>query len=92
MGGGAYMAGKHRARREEEEAMQDERISGVEQQQQYAQPPPPPAAPPPQAAPQPSGGVSSDAIERLEQLGKLHEQGVLTDDEFAREKAKVLGG
>jgi hypothetical protein len=30
-------------------------------------------------------------IEQLKQLGELHEQGVLTDEEFAAEKAKVLG-
>jgi hypothetical protein len=30
-------------------------------------------------------------MERLRELSELHEQGVLTDDEFAREKAKVLG-
>ena len=79
------MAGKRRERRAEDEAMQDERISGLEQQQaappQAAAPPPPPAA---------AGGP--DPLDHLERLGKLHEQGVLTDDEFAREKAKVLGG
>jgi hypothetical protein len=29
--------------------------------------------------------------EELEQLAKLHEQGVLTDDEFAAKKKEVLG-
>jgi hypothetical protein len=48
--------------------------------------PPPPPAPPPQPA------AAADPLDQLERLGKLHEQGVLTDDEFAREKAKVLGG
>ena len=32
-----------------------------------------------------------DRIAELRQLGELHEQGVLTDEEFAAEKAKVLG-
>ena len=32
-----------------------------------------------------------DRIAELRQLGELHEQGVLTDQEFAAEKAKVLG-
>lgn len=52
------------------------------------------AAPPPQApAPQPpaSAGISSNAIAELKQLGELHEQGVLTDEEFAAAKAKILG-
>jgi hypothetical protein len=56
------------------------------QQQQYEPPPqeyaPPPAAP---AAP------AADPIEQLKQLGALHEQGILTDEEFAAQKAKILG-
>jgi hypothetical protein len=28
---------------------------------------------------------------KLKQLGELHEQGILTDEEFAAQKAKVLG-
>jgi hypothetical protein len=35
--------------------------------------------------------VTADTTERLKELGQLHEQGVLTDEEFAAEKAKVLG-
>ncbi len=38
-----------------------------------------------------SGGVTADTTARLKELGQLHEQGVLTDEEFASEKAKVLG-
>ena len=37
--------------------------------------------PPPQA----------DPIEQLKQLADLHSQGVLTDEEFAAQKAKLLG-
>jgi Short C-terminal domain len=44
-----------------------------------------PAAPPPAA-----GGAST--IEQLKQLGELRAQGVLTEDEFAAQKAKVLAG
>ena len=50
-----------------------------------------PAAEPTDPAPAASGGVTADTTERLKQLGQLHEQGVLTDEEFATEKAKVLG-
>jgi hypothetical protein len=46
--------------------------------QQYAPPPPPP----------PSGGTDIDLLSKVAQL---HEQGVLTDEEFAKEKAKILG-
>jgi hypothetical protein len=48
-------------------------------QQQYAPPPPPaPAAP------------SDDPIDRLNELAQLRDRGVLTDEEFAAAKAKVL--
>jgi membrane protease subunit (stomatin/prohibitin family) len=46
-------------------------------------------APAEQAAPA-STGPSQDSMETLKQLGQLHEQGVLTDEEFASQKAKVL--
>lgn len=52
----------------------------AEQEEVYE---PVPSAPPAAAAP--------DPIEQLKQLGELHEQGVLTDEEFAAQKAKVLG-
>jgi hypothetical protein len=53
-------------------------------EEQYA-PPPQEYAPPPQAA----GG--EDRIEKLKELGALKEQGVLTEEEFAAEKARILG-
>jgi hypothetical protein len=53
------------------------------QQQTQAQAPPPPA---PAAAP----AEGNDMIEQLKQLGELHAQGILTDDEFAAQKAKLL--
>jgi len=30
-------------------------------------------------------------LQRLEKLGELREKGILTDEEFAAEKAKLLG-
>ena len=36
-------------------------------------------------------GLTHEAMEELKQLGELHEQNVLTDEEFEREKAKLLG-
>ena len=53
--------------------------------QQQAAPPPPP--PPAQPAPA-SGGT--DRIAALKQLGELRDQGVLTEEEFANEKARIL--
>jgi len=55
-------------------------------QQQYA-PPPPQYAPPP---PAPAAAPQEDMIGMLKQLGELHESGVLTDEEFAVQKAKIL--
>ena len=36
--------------------------------------------------------MSPGAIDELKQLGELHDNGVLTDEEFAAQKAKILGG
>jgi hypothetical protein len=56
------------------------------QETQEAAPPPPVAAPPP---PQQAGEQST--IEQLKDLAALKEQGVLTEQEFAAQKAKILG-
>jgi hypothetical protein len=53
-------------------------------QPQYAQPQ---YAQPQYAAPAPS----SDPIEQLKELAELRNQGILTDAEFAAQKAKILG-
>jgi hypothetical protein len=50
-------------------------------QQEYAAPPPP--------APAPAAGGQS-TVEKLKDLAALKEQGVLTDEEFATEKARIL--
>jgi outer membrane murein-binding lipoprotein Lpp len=96
VGGGAYVAGKHMANKANEqasnEAYQNQRIDQLEQQQpqyqdqqQYA--PPPPQAPPPDAAP----AAGPSMADQLQQIAALHQQGVLSDDEFAAAKAKLLG-
>jgi membrane protease subunit (stomatin/prohibitin family) len=41
----------------------------------------------PQAAPAPA---AADPIDRLKQLGELRDSGVLTEEEFQAQKAKVL--
>ncbi|HTE61396.1 MAG TPA: SHOCT domain-containing protein [Solirubrobacteraceae bacterium] len=52
----------------------------------YQEPEPTYAAPaPPAAAPAP------DPIAQLKELAALKEQGILTDEEFAAQKAKILG-
>lgn len=97
VGGGAYVAGKHMANKANEqasnEAYQNQRIDQLEQQQQpqsqdqqqYA--PPPQQAPPPDAAP----AAGPSMADQLQQIAALHQQGVLSDDEFAAAKAKLLG-
>lgn len=94
VGGTAYVAGKRRANRQaaEEQAYadQDARISNLEQQQYEQQQPAPPAQAPPPAQPAPSAGSPSVA-DQLSQLKDLHDQGMLTDEEFSAAKAKVLG-
>ena len=54
--------------------------------QQAAAPPPPAAAPAPAA-----GGISDEVIGQLKQLAELRDAGILTEDEFAAKKAKLLG-
>ncbi len=50
-------------------------------QQQYAPPPPPAPAP-----------AQDDLTAKLQNLANLHNQGVLTDEEFAAAKQKLLAG
>jgi hypothetical protein len=83
VGGTAYMAGKSMGRRAQDqqyaEATQDQRIQDLEQQQY------------PQPAPQVTTQAAPSMSDQLNQLSTLHAQGILTDDEFAAAKAKVLG-
>jgi len=94
VGGGAYMAGKAHARHQaEQQQMDDEqnaRLDDMQDQQQpqyqqsYQQAPAPAPAPP--AAPAPPS-----MTDQLSQLATLHQQGALTDSEFAAAKAKLFG-
>ena len=55
-----------------------------QEQDQYAEQAPPPA-------PAPAAAPAADPIAQLKELGELRDQGVLTEDEFAAQKAKILG-
>lgn len=59
----------------------------AEPQQAYAEPPPQYVAAPP--APQAAAG-EGDMLAQLEKLGQLHDAGVLTDEEFAGQKQRIL--
>ena len=58
-------------------------------QQQYQEPPPPAYAPPP---PPPPADDAPDMLDQLQKLGELRDAGVLTEAEFAAQKAKILAG
>ena len=51
------------------------------QQQQYAPPPPAPAA-----------DSGEDMLDKLQRLGELKQSGVLTEEEFQAQKARLLAG
>ncbi len=81
VGGMGYMAGKAGANRSAQESSQEQRLAELESQQA-------PASAPPAAAPPPAAGGS--VVEQLKQLGELRDSGVLTPEEFEREKQKIL--
>jgi hypothetical protein len=76
---GTATAVSNRVSRRQGERWAEQDQQQYAQQQQYAEPAPAPAAAPAQ-----------DNIAQLKELADLHNQGVLTDDEFAAQKAKLL--
>lgn len=48
-------------------------------------------APPPPAAAAPAAMGTDDMIAALERLAALHAQGILTDEELAQQKPRILG-
>jgi hypothetical protein len=86
VGGAGYMAGKAGAKRAARESSQEQRIESLEGSQAA-----PPAQPAAAAAPPPAASAGG-TIEQLKQLGELRDSGVLTAEEFEREKQKLLGG
>lgn len=67
------------SRRQGERWQEQERQAAVEAQ-----------AAPAQMAPAPQGDAGS-TIDQLKELGELKAQGILTEEEFAAQKAKILG-
>ena len=61
----------------DDQAAYDQQMAQQPQQQAYQAPPAPPA--------------EDDDMAQLQNLAQLHSQGVLTDEEFAAAKAKLLG-
>jgi hypothetical protein len=50
------------------------------------------AYPPEQYAPPPAPAAGGDRVQQLKDLAALKDQGVLTEQEFAAEKARILAG
>jgi len=61
----------------------------AKQQARYADQAAPPEAPPEPA--QPPQAEQVDVVEQLKKFAELRDQGILTEEEFAAQKAKILG-
>ena len=80
VGGVAYHAGKKVQEGREADYERDAQIAELEQQQMSQQ-----------AAQAPAASGSDDMIEQLQKLASLKDQGILTEEEFAAQKQKLLG-
>ena len=74
---GTATAVSNRVSRRQANRWSDQNEQQYAQQPQYYEPPPAPAAP--------------DPIQQLRELAALRDQGILTEEEFAAQKAKILG-
>ena len=79
VGTASVVSGSVQHHQQQKYAAQDAEAQQEAQQQEYQQ------AAPPAAAPEP------DLNAQLTQLAQLHDQGILTDEEFAAKKAQILG-
>lgn len=88
-----------KAQAEEAKALLTQLMLGTHPAQQYVAgtPPAPPTASapptphlPPPAAAHPAPAAAPSVVEQLKELASLRDSGVLTDEEFAQQKAKVL--
>jgi hypothetical protein len=77
-GTASAVGGRVNRRQQRRWAQQDQAEEEPQQQEQEYAPPPPPAAP------------AADPIQQLKDLADLKQQGILTDDEFAVQKSKIL--
>jgi hypothetical protein len=81
------VSGRVQRRQAEKYAERDANIA-YERQQAYQDQYPEQAPAPQAAAP---AAPPADPIQQLKELGALREQGILTEEEFAAQKAKILG-
>jgi hypothetical protein len=71
------------SRHQQEKAQTQADAAAYEQQQQQAAM---------EAAAAPAAAPAADPVAQLKELADLKAQGVLTEEEFAAQKAKILGG
>ncbi|HMQ26286.1 MAG TPA: SHOCT domain-containing protein [Acidimicrobiales bacterium] len=85
------VSGRVQRRQAEKFASRDANIYAQREQayQQDVQQQAPPPPPPPAAAP--AAAAEETPADQIARLGELKAQGLLTDEEFAAAKAKVLG-
>lgn len=93
----AQVADQQMAQMQQQMAMQQQQIEMMKAQQAQAAAAPAPApaaapapAPAPAPAAAPAGGT--DLNSKLKELAQLRNDGILTDEEFAAAKAKLLAG
>jgi membrane protease subunit (stomatin/prohibitin family) len=82
VGAGTATAVSNRVSRRQANRWSEQEQQQAAQQQQQQQ-----AAPPPTA---PAAGPDDDSIAKLKQLADLKDQGILTQEEFDAQKAKIL--
>jgi hypothetical protein len=77
------VSGRVQRRQAEKFAGRDAQIAADRQEayEEQVAPPPAPAEGPP----------ATDVVSQLKSLAELRDQGILTEDEFAAQKAKILG-
>ncbi|GAA4704789.1 hypothetical protein GCM10023349_23030 [Nocardioides conyzicola] len=68
------------SRRQQARAQQQADAAAYQEEQQYAPPPQQPVAAP----------AGDDLVAKIQELAQLHQQGVLTDAEFAAAKQRLL--
>jgi hypothetical protein len=83
VGGVAYMGSKAGTNRAMAQQNQAQQAQGQQDQTQASPPPPPPA-------PAAASSAGTDRISQLKQLAELRDSGALTQEEFDKEKARIL--
>ena len=82
------VSGRVQRRQARKYADQDAQTDAARDEAYYQQQAPPPQVPEQRAAPE---TPAPDPLDQLQKLGELKAQGILTEEEFAAQKAKILG-